>query len=322
MARTTIVDVSSVLSAAQLREEQWTIIKLAKHLYDQESSLHWCAQRSLIKNSVQCALCNIPLSLNNYQTSKDGKKWKCNVCKGRVSVRDGSIFQRSHLSMQQMVLIIYHWAKELPQYIAAEEVELSTATVTEWFNLCKNKCANWLYRNPIEVGGFDEDGQPLAVEIDESKFPCKQYHGGCVSDGRRVFGGLERRSGKCYLVEINDHTVETVEETILKHILPGTHIVSNGWRCYSDLEALEGGIYMHSVVMHKRSFVDSVDIDVHTQNMQNLWSRMKRKLRMQFGTMCSLFEKYLLEFVWRSAFRREDIFTSILISFSESYPTE
>lgn len=318
MPRTVIVDVSEILSVEQLREEQWTIVRLSKYLGDPDSCLHWCAQRKLLRNSVICALCNIPASLHNYKTAKDGKRWKCTVCQGVVSVRDGSCFERSRLTIQQILLIIYSWATELPQHVAAAEAETSTATVIEWFNFCKNECANWLHRNPIQVGGFDEDGQPLVVEIDESKFPRRQY----FSDGHRVFGGIERRSGKCFLVELNNHTVETPEGIILKHILPGTHIVSNGWRVYSDLENLENGIYMHSVVTHGRNFVDLDDDEVHTQNMQNLWMRIKRKLRMQFGTSCDLFPKYLQEFVWRSVFRRKNIFASILVSLTESFPTE
>lgn len=323
MPRTVIVDVSEILSAAQLREEHWTIVRLSKHLGDPESCLQWCARRKLLRNSVLCVLCNIPSSLHNCNSTSNGKVWRCKVCKGKVSVRDGSLFQGSHLTIMQILLIIYNWAKELPQTIAAEEAETTPATVVDWYNFCKNECANWLHRNPIQVGGFDEDGQPLIVEIDESKFFRKKYDGGFYSDGHRVFGGMERRSGKCFLIELNDHTDETLEGTILKHILPGTHIVSNGWRVYSGLENLENGVYMHSVVTHEKGFVNSDDGEVHTQNMLNLWSRIKRKLRIQCGTNRDLFPKYLQEFVWRSVFRQEkNIFSSILISFSESYPIE
>ena len=48
-----------------------------------------------------------------------------------------------------------------------------------------------------------------------------------------------------------DWTVETLERVISEDILLETHIVSNGWTAYANLETIEDGIYRHFVVMHE-----------------------------------------------------------------------
>lgn len=38
-------------------------------------------------------------------------------------------------------------------------------------------------------------------------------------------------------------------------IVPGTHIVSEGWAAYANIEQIQYGIYTHSVAVHDRNFV-------------------------------------------------------------------
>ena len=51
---------------------------------------------------------------------------------------------------------------------------------------------------------MNEDGTSVVVEIDETKFFHRKYHRGQWRPGHWVFGGIERGSGKCFLVEVPD----------------------------------------------------------------------------------------------------------------------
>jgi hypothetical protein len=44
---------------------------------------------------------------------------------------------------------------------------------------------------------------------------------------------------------------------------------------------VDGVNYTHEAVIHDPNFVNP---DIHTQNIENMWMRVKRKLRRQFGT--------------------------------------
>lgn len=287
-------------------------------LGDVDSCLAFCAQRSLIRNSRIC--CNTPVSLHNRDEARDGKRWYCTVCRAEFSVRDGSFFQRSRLSLRQIIMIIYHWVEDHPQKFIVKEAEISRRTAVDWMNFCRDECSNWLRRNPTELGGFDGQGQPIIVEIDESKFFHRKYHRGRYHEGQWVFGAIERGSGKCFLVPVRDRTAATLEAIISQHILPGSHIISDGWRAYSNLDTLNNGVYMHSTVIHEANFVDPDDDLVHTQHIENMWMRAKRKLKRQCGTSRALFHTYMDEFVWRCNFTGLNLFPNFLIAISDTYP--
>ena len=53
---------------------------------------------------------------------------------------------------------------------------------------------------------------------------------------------------------------------------------------------------MHDVVSNSENFVHPVHQEIHTQNIENLWSCVKRKFKIQYETDRSLFVSYLEEF--------------------------
>ena len=61
-------------------------------------------------------------------------------------------------------------------------------------------------------------------------------------------------------------------------------------------------------IIHEQNFVDPNDDDIHTQNVENMWMRVKRKFKRQFGTSRELYPTYLAEFMWRNRFRNENHF--------------
>ena len=134
-----------------------------------------------------------------------------------------------------------------------------------------------------------------------------------------MFGGVERESGKCFLVEVPDRRAVTLQALIEEHILPGSHIVSDGWAAYANVNQIRHGIYEHSVVVHQQNFVDPTNDQVHTQNVENMWMRAKRKLKRQFGTSRALFPSYLHEFMFRNQFRDQDLFPNFIIAIAENY---
>ncbi len=121
--------------------------------------------------------------------------------------------------------------------------------------------------NPTEIGGFDENGEPLRIEIDESKFLHRKYHIRKWRESHWVFGGVERGTGKCFMVEVPNRTTVTLEQKISQFILPGMHIISDGWSAYRNIGSMNGGIYTHSVV-NCVNFTNLEDGEVHTQSIE------------------------------------------------------
>ena len=317
--RVCIVEPNNILTVDEIKEQNYKFTDLVND-DDKLKILQWLARHRLIKNSIMCENCQKDFHLNKYESSCDGFRWYCNSCKKRKSVREGSFFSHSHLSLFSLIVIMYCWARDMPQKNACEESGgVSSHTIVDWFNFCRDICAQWLENHPMEIGGIDENGESLVVEIDETKFFHRKYHRGLWREGHWVFGGIERGSGRCFLVEVPDRTRETLEDKIKQYILPGSHIISDGWPSYARIENINGGIYTHQVIIHEQHFVDPDDSNIHTQNVENMWMRVKRKLRRQFGTSDALFTSYLHEFMWRCRFKNVPMFSALIICILEFY---
>ncbi len=78
------------------------------------------------------------------------------------------------------------------------------------------------------------------------------------SEGHWVFGGIERITGKSFLVEVQKRDSATLIPLIKKFIKRGSVIYSDEWRAYSCIPSIPGYSYTHRTVNHSQNFVDPV----------------------------------------------------------------
>ena len=122
------------------------------------------------------------------------------------------------------------------------------------------------------------------------------------------------------MAEVERHDGATLLQLIKDGILPGTHIISDGWRAYNDIAILDNGAYTHDVIIHEDNFVDPNNPDIHPQNIESMWSRAKGMFRQMYATSRGLFDTYLAEFMWRITFGRDEPFSAILCNIAQQYP--
>ena len=80
-------------------------------------------------------------------------------------------------------------------------------------------------------------GPGMIVEIDESAFGKRKYERGRLTAVKWVFGGIERGTGKCFMVQVESGNAETLLPLIQEWIGPGTHM-HDGWGAYNDIHLL------------------------------------------------------------------------------------
>eukprot|EP00731_Ephydatia_muelleri_P029566 Em0021g89a len=119
---------------------------------------------------------------------------------------------------------------------------------------------------------------------------------GRVVGGHWVFGGIERGSGECFLVEVEKRDAATLLPLIYQHVRPVSTVLSDEWSSYSQLTAITG--YTHLAVNHSLHFVDPTT-GAHTQSVEAMWSCCKQMMREEKVMNSALFETYLPEFMWR-----------------------
>ena len=94
-----------------------------------------------------------------------------------------------------------------------------------------------------------------------------------------------------FIVPVPDCSA-TLLPLIQQHVLPGTHIITDGWRAYRQLPN-------HNWVNHKLHFIDPNDKTVHTNTVEGTCANVKSKYHAMHGMSNSLFPTYLQEFSWR-----------------------
>lgn len=81
----------------------------------------------------------------------------------------------------------------------SNDLRISTTAATHWGSWCYKVVLNGIMDNKVKLGGPGR-----TVEIDESKFGKRKYHRGHKVEGQWVFGGIERETGRVFMVPVED----------------------------------------------------------------------------------------------------------------------
>ena len=87
--------------------------------------------KGLLANNINCAQCGVAMVLSDRADISDGCRWRCPQCRKCVTIRKGSFFEKSRLTLQKWLLLMHWWAKEYPVTDAAQEIEVDESTAIQ-----------------------------------------------------------------------------------------------------------------------------------------------------------------------------------------------
>ena len=132
-------------------------------------------------------------------------------------------------------------------------------------------------------------------------------------EGQWVVGGIESDSRKSFLIPVDKRDEQTLLPIIQKWIKPGTTIISDCWKAYTNLEKYG---YTHKTLNHSEEFVNK-DGD-STNKIEGHWRHPKVKMPL----LCVRkhhFSPYLSEFMWRYRSRDNDLFEMFVGAIKKIY---
>ena len=236
------------------------------------------------------------MNLRQFTDCVDGYVFRCPQCKRKTSLRSGSFMENSKISLAEFSAILYFHHLDVLQKDIAEILGLSTNTVTDYSNIIREQCSNVLISEDEKLGG-----EGVRVQVDESVISgakrSKNRKARPVQE-KWVVGAYDTEKKVGMMRRVNDRSADTLVECIKEWCLPGTIIVTDGWRGYSEVKAMG---FDHEVVVHEDHFVDPVT-GVHTNAVESWWQRCKRRLKRILGTSDELLCSYLDEFLWRERY--------------------
>ncbi|XP_052901693.1 uncharacterized protein LOC128309363 [Anopheles moucheti] len=278
-----------------------------KKITENELSLVGLLQKAEILPPTQlCRKCNRRMKLKATRKA-NSCKWICkptSSCTGwECTVRTGSIFKNSRLSLSQLMELTYEWSQDVKRSSASAECGANKSTVLKWYAFLREVTAEYIEINQGQIGG---DG--LTVEVDESVVTKRKYNRGRHAKHNHVWlvGGICRETREIFLELVQERNPEIMHSIIKQRVAPGSTIVTDGWWTYNEIE--HHG-YIHENVNHSENFVNPTDRAVHTQNIENLWRWVKLFLSSK-GTNRGSLIKYMREYQMKR--RNQNSFLSVL----------
>lgn len=242
-------------------------------------------------NGAVCPNCE---SKNHYYLAKR-RVWKCKVCKKQFSVKVGTIFEDSPLSLSKWLPAVWLLANSKNGVSSAELARaLGVTQKTAWFMLQRIRLA-------LKSGSIDKmDG---IVEVDETyvgglsknmhaKERREKITGGGGVNKTPVIGALER-GGEVRAEVIQDLSAPSLQGYVKDNVKNDSTVFTDSASAYKGLR----WDFEHGWTDHKAGqYVNGI---IHTNGIEGFWALLKRSI---VGTYVSISVKHLNRYIDERAF--------------------
>jgi transposase-like protein len=236
---------------------------------------------------------------------KTQKRWKCRECKRQFSVKVGTVFEDSAVTLQKWMPALW-MLTNCKNGVSSHELHraLGVTQKTAWFMLQRLRLAMQAPDLGTKLGSNDG----AEVEVDETyvggklknmhrdrraRFAAENGHTGGSTGKTVVQGILDREARQVRATVVRDVTRETLQNEVLNNVKYGSRVYTDDAVAYDKLHWR----YVHDVVSHVDTYVRG---RVHTNGLENFWSLFKRGLK---GTYVAVEPFHLSRYVDEQAFR-------------------
>jgi len=278
-------------------EQPKTLQKAIRHFSNEQVCIDTIATLRWPEGKPVCPACE---KTEHYYLATQ-KRWKCKECHKQFSVKLGTIFEDSPITLDKWLTalwMIVNCRNGVSSYEVGRAIGITQKSA--WFVLHRLRFA-------LQTGSITKlGGNGAPVEVDETFIGGKarfmhrvkrerlSQNGGMQGgSGKAVVMGLLERGGKVKTAVI-PHRKQNVPEKIVRELVePGAEVHTDEFTGYYNLK--DG--YVHKVINHLEGYVKE---NVHTNGIENFWSCLKRGIG---GTYIAVEPFHLFRYVDEQAFR-------------------
>jgi transposase-like protein len=232
---------------------------------------------------------------------KTQKRWKCKKCSKQFSVKLGTIFEDSPLSLDKWLTGLWMLVN-CKNGISSYEIgrDLGITQKSAWFMLQRLRLALQT-KSLVRLGGNGKE-----VEVDETFIGGASRNMHADKRARRITAhgpkdktvvlGILERGKKVRTMVVPDTKQHTLQGLVREHVEPGADLMSDASPSYVGLRK----DYEHQVIDHAVAYVHG---NVHTNGLENYWSLLKRGIK---GTYISVEPFHLFRYLDEQSFRYEN----------------
>jgi len=279
-----------------------TLQAAIKHYSDEQVCIDAVAKMRW-PNGPECPACGH----KDHYYLKTQKRWKCKECYKQFTVKLGTVFEDSPLSLTKWLPALWMLCNNR-NGISSWELHraLGVSQKAAWFMLQRLRLA-------MQDGSIVKMGGPgKEVESDETFVggKAKNMHASrraqfklaretsMTGDANlvnktAVWGILDREQRKVRATVVRKVNREALQTAVLNRVAPGSKVYTDEAAVYKSLPKE----YAHEFVNHMEKYVHG---RVHTNGMENFWSLLKRGLN---GTYVAVEPFHLFRYIDEQVFR-------------------
>ena len=262
-------------------------------LFEEKECIKFLIAGQMLDPISTCPNCQGQMSLKI-----DRKAYRCGKkeCRKEVSIFKGSFFEKCKIPCCDVMNLAYLWLCGASYTTLLSATQHSPNTVTSFLKYFNQLVGESLQEETTQIGGLDEAGNAIEVELDESKIAKRKYHRGHRIEGAWILGGVERTfARRLFVVRVPDRSTRTISQVIDRFVKPGSRILTDQRKGYAYLR--NESMYSHETVNHSLFFKDPVT-NTHTNTIEGTWAAIKAKIpkRNRSGDKV---DEHLLSFIWR-----------------------
>ena len=236
----------------------------------------------------------------------DRKTFKCGNCRERFSIKVGTIFQDTKLSLRKWFMAIWMITNH-PKGIASVTLakDLKITQKSAWFMLHRLRHVARTNSFNAPLKGDIETDTTFVGGKEKNKHADKRTPGSQGGANKAVVLGIVEREGELRAVHVPDAKAKTLQGEVLKNVAKGSAVLTDEDRSFIGLDR----DYTHLSVKHSQGQYVRLGGFVRTNTAESVWALLKRQI---FGIHHWVSDKhlnrYVSEMTWR--FNRRDIKTT------------
>jgi transposase-like protein len=236
----------------------------------------------------------------------DRKTFKCGDCRDRFSIKVGTIFEDTKLSLRKWFMAIWmitNHPKGTASITLAKDLKITQKSA--WFMLHRLRHAARTNSFNAPLKGDIEADTTFVGGKEKNKHADKRTPGSQGGANKAVVLGIVERDGELRAIHVPDAKAKTLQEEVLKNVAKGSAVLTDEDRSFIGLDR----DYTHLSVNHSQGEYVRLGGFVHTNTAESVWALLKRQI---FGIHHWVSDKhlnrYVSEMTWR--FNRRDMKTT------------
>ena len=215
--------------------------------------------------------------------------FRCRDCRGRFSVRTGTVMECSNLGYQTWALAIYIVSTSLKGVSSMKlHRDLGIGQKAAWFLLHRLREA-MAGGDPLMSSTLEAD-ETYVGGLERNKHAHKRMTAAGGPVGKAIVAGVrDRETGRVAARVVPDITAGTLTGMVADHATRGASVFTDEARGYLPLSRMG---YGHRSVSHSTG--QYVDEMAHTNGMESFWAMLKRGYH---GTYHKMSEEHLHRYV-------------------------